>query len=79
MQKETKHYIEHEVRIRMLEKIASKLDKRFETIDRKFETLESNTKQSMQHIENKIDNQFKWIIGFIGGAIITALLSIAFH
>lgn len=45
MHKDTEQYIEHEVRIRLLEKIAEKIDIRFE------------------HLENKIDSHFKWILG----------------
>jgi hypothetical protein len=40
-------YIDHEVRVRLLENICDKIDTRF------------------QHLENKLDNQFKWTIGII--------------
>jgi tetrahydromethanopterin S-methyltransferase subunit G len=39
--------VDHEVRIRLLEKIAEKIDARFD------------------HLDNKMDNQFKWTIGII--------------
>lgn len=39
--------VDHEVRIRLLEKIANGIDRRFE------------------HLENKLDSQFKWTIGTI--------------
>jgi hypothetical protein len=58
--------IDHEVRIRLLEKIAASLEKRFELVDRRFE-----------HLENKIDSQFKWTIGIMitmfGGILLTKL------
>jgi hypothetical protein len=47
MHKDTDQYIEHEVRLRLLERIATSIDKRFE------------------HLENKIDNQFKWTMGIM--------------
>lgn len=60
MNKETEHYLDQEVRIRMLEKIAVSIDKRFE------------------HLDNKMDSQFKWTIGIMitmfGGLIITKLI-----
>jgi hypothetical protein len=49
--------VDHEVRIRLLERIADSIDKRFDRLD------------------EKMDNQFKWIIGtmvtMIGGLILT--------
>jgi chaperonin cofactor prefoldin len=52
--------IDQEVRIRVLEKIAASLDRRFE------------------HLESKLDSQFKWTIGIMitmfGGLIITKLI-----
>lgn len=58
--KETEHYIDHEVRVRLLEKLCEKIDFRF------------------QHLENKMDNQFKWTIGIMitmfGSLIITKLI-----
>ena len=60
MNKETEHYLDQEVRIRMLEKIAASIDKRFE------------------HLDNKMDSQFKWTIGIMitmfGSLIITKLI-----
>jgi hypothetical protein len=60
MNKETEHYLDQEVRIRMLEKIAVSIDKRFE------------------HLDNKMDSQFKWTIGIMitmfGSLIITKLI-----
>jgi chaperonin cofactor prefoldin len=57
---DNENHIDHEVRIRLLEKIAESIDKRFE------------------HLENKIDSQFKWTIGVMitmfGGIIITKMI-----
>lgn len=65
--KTNEQYTEHEVRIRMLERIAGSIESRFQQIDAKF-----------MHLENKIDNQFKWIIGTIvtlfGTMILTKLI-----
>ncbi len=50
-------YIDHEVRIRLMEELNKRVEIRFDKID------------------EKMDNQFKWIIGtiitMIGGLIIT--------
>jgi chaperonin cofactor prefoldin len=52
--------IETEVRIRLLERIANSIDKRFE------------------HLESKLDSQFKWTVGIMitmfGGLIIAKLV-----
>jgi hypothetical protein len=56
MQQSDQNYIEHEIKIRLLEAKNSDMYKTFDKIDRRFE-----------HLENKIDNQFKWIIGSIVG------------
>ena len=60
MSEESENYIDHEVRIILLEKICEKIESRF------------------QHIENKMDNQFKWTISIMitmfGGLIITKLI-----
>ena len=53
-------YIDHEVRIRLMEELNKRVELRFDKID------------------EKMDNQFKWIIGtivtMIGGLIITKLI-----
>lgn len=67
MNKDNENYIykdkdtlDHEVRLRLLERIATSIDTRFE------------------HLESKMDNQFKWTIGIMitmfGGLIITKLI-----
>ena len=52
--------IETEVRIRLLERIAESIEKRFE------------------HLESKLDSQFKWTVGIMitmfGGLIIAKLI-----
>lgn len=52
--------LDHEVRVRVLERIANSIDNRFE------------------HLEAKLDSQFKWTIGIMitmfGGLIITKLV-----
>lgn len=67
MAKETEHQIEQEVRIRLLEKLVTAIERRFEQVDRRFE-----------HLESKMDNQFKWTIGIMitmfGGLIIAKLI-----
>ncbi len=52
--------IDNEVRIRILEDIAKKTDKRFEQVDKRFDKLES-----------KMDSQFHWVLGTIGALILT--------
>lgn len=54
--KETDNYIEHEVKLRVMKEVnnekSQQIEKRFDQIDIRF-----------LHLENKIDTQFKWIIG----------------
>ncbi len=63
MKNHNENYIEIEVRVRILEDIAAKIDKRFDKIDDKF-----------KHFESKIDNQFHWMLGIMmtmfGGIIL---------
>lgn len=53
-------YVDHEVRIRLMEELNKRVELRFDRID------------------EKMDNQFKWIIGtivtMIGGLIITKFI-----
>jgi len=55
-------YIDHEVRIQILEDVVKKIDYRFEKIDQRFE-----------HMENKMDSQFKWIIGTLVGTMLSTI------
>lgn len=54
MNEKTKEYIDHEVRLQLLERIAQSIESRFEKIDLKFDKLNS-----------RIDTGFLWIIGLI--------------
>ena len=54
--------MDHEVRIRLLEKIAESIDKRFEQIDQKFNKLDA-----------KMDSQFHWGLGSIFTMIFTTI------
>lgn len=57
-------YIDHEVRIQLLEKIASRLEA-------KFDHMESKMEQRFNFIENKLDSHFKWTLGTVIGMILT--------
>lgn len=48
------NFIDHETRIRLLERIAEGIDARFKEMDRKFDKIES-----------KMDSQFHWVLGTI--------------
>lgn len=48
-------YVNHEVRIQLLEKISEKIDDRF------------------QHLENKIDSHFRWMLGTFFGVMLTVI------
>jgi hypothetical protein len=54
-------YIEHEVKIRLLEGNQSRFETTFKSINERF-----------QHLENKMDSHFKWTMG----TIIAMILSI---
>lgn len=60
MTNKTGLYVDHEVRIRLMEELNKRVELRFDRID------------------EKMDNQFKWIIGtiitMIGGLIITKFI-----
>lgn len=55
MNKTEENYIDHEVRIRLLQNIAEKIDVRF------------------NHMETKMDSNFRWTIGTIGALMISVL------
>jgi hypothetical protein len=57
-----KDFYDHETRISIVENAIISIDKRFEQIDRRFERL-----------ENKMDSQFKWIIGSMGAIGLTTI------
>ena len=54
--------INQEVRIRLLEAIASNIDNRFKNVDQQFDKLEA-----------KMDSQFHWVLGTILTFIATTL------
>lgn len=62
--------IDHEVRLRLLEKLIEKLDERFESIDRKFDKIDDK----FMHLDSKMNNQFLWTLGIMvtlfGGIIL---------
>lgn len=52
----SENFIDHEVRIRLLENIAKNIDKRFDAIDLKIENM-------VNKLEHKMDTQFHWVLG----------------
>lgn len=60
-------YIDHEVRIRVLQEIASDTKSVLKSLEDKLDSYQL-------HVETKMDNQFKWIIATIltlfGGIIL---------
>lgn len=54
--------IDQEVRIRLLEKIASGIDKNFDKIDEKF-----------QKIDEKMDSHFQWVLGTVIALILSVV------
>ena len=58
--------IDHEVRIRILEDIASK-------IDHKLHKMEQNIDAKFMHLDSKMDTQFHWVLGTILTLIATII------
>lgn len=60
-----KDFYDHETRISIVENAIISIDKKFDQVDKRFERL-----------ENKLDSQFKWIIGSIGALSLTTIISL---
>lgn len=64
---ESEHYIDQEVRIRMQEERSQDFKEIFQDI-----------RNTMHHMDNKIDSQFKWTLAILfsmfGGLILTKLV-----
>jgi hypothetical protein len=60
-------YINHEVRIRILEDIAKKIDKRFDNIESKIDA-------GMKSMDSKLESKFMMTIGLILTSIIIPVL-----
>jgi hypothetical protein len=60
-----KDFYDHETRISIVENAIISIEKKFDQIDKRFERL-----------ENKMDSQFKWIIGSIGALSLTTIVSL---
>jgi hypothetical protein len=58
MTNEKELFTDHEVRIRLLEKIAEKIDLRFDHMEQKMDSLS-------KHLDNKINNQFLCILAIV--------------
>lgn len=81
-----KDFYNHETRISIvenaiinIEKRFEQVDKRFDQVDRRFEQVDKRFEQvdrRFEKLENKMDSQFKWIIGSIGGLGLTTILSL---
>jgi hypothetical protein len=71
MNQEDMNYIEHEVKIRVLQEKNLDIYKAFERIDARFESID----RRFEHLENKISSQFICIIGTLitlfGGLMLT--------
>lgn len=70
--------IDHEVRIRLIEELAKqdRIDMRgsIKEVKADITDIRTDIKEAMRHMDNKIDNQFKWIMGtmltLFGGIIL---------
>ncbi len=74
-----KDFYDHETRISIVENAIINIEKRFEQVDKRFEQVDKRFDQvdrRFEKLENKIDSQFKWIIGSIGGLGLTTILSL---
>lgn len=61
-------YIEHEVKLRLN-------DERFKFLERDMSELKQSMSESFHHLDNKIDSQFKWVIGmFISSMVLPVIL-----
>src|ERR1700677_4638710 len=75
-----KDFFNHDTRITLLENAVINIDKNFDQIDKRFDQLESRMEKRFEQIDkrfeqvdrkfenmlNKMDSQFKWIMGSFG-------------
>ena len=59
MNKREKAYVDHEVRVRLLEETYRKSDMRFASIDTKFAAIDAR----FITLDTKIDSHFRWTLG----------------
>jgi hypothetical protein len=67
MSKDTEQYIEHEVRLRLIE--SQNTD-----IYRKFEKIEERIERIFDKLDSKIHSNFLWTIGLIGTSIVLPVI-----
>jgi hypothetical protein len=65
-----KDYYNHETRIALVENAIINMQKQFEQVEKRFEQVEKRFEQidrRFERLEQKMDSQFRWIMGLILG------------
>jgi hypothetical protein len=71
-----KDFFNHDKRITLLENAIIHIDKRFDQIEKQFEQVDKRFDKvdaRFERLENKMDSQFKWLIGIMGGLGLTTI------